>query len=72
MKELTILPHVIKVALATVVMSGILVVVKSRIHFSPMINVMILAVIGMFVYGIIVVSFKIINIKEIKKLLKHS
>ena len=72
MKELTILPHVIKVALATVVMSGILVVVKSWIHFSPMLNVLILAVIGMLVYAIIVVSFKIIKIKEIKNLLKHS
>ena len=72
MKELTILPHMIKVALATVVMSGILVVVKSWIHFSPMLNVLILAVIGMLVYGIIVVSFKIIKIEEIKKLLQHN
>ena len=72
MKELTILPHVIKVALATAVMSGILVVVKSWIHFTPMLNVMILAVIGMLVYGIIVIGFKIIKIKEIKNLLKHS
>ena len=72
MKELTILPHVIKVALATAVMSGILVVVKSWIHFSPILNVMILAVIGMLVYGIIVVSFKIIKIEEIKNLLKHN
>ena len=72
MKELTILPHVIKVVLATAAMSGILVVVRSWIHFSPMLNVMILAVIGMLVYGFIVVSFKIINLKEIKNLLKHS
>lgn len=72
MNELTILPHVMKVALATAVMTGILVVVKLWVHFSPMLNVMILAVIGMLVYGIIVVGFKIINIEEIKKLLKHS
>ena len=72
MKELTILPHMIKVALATAVMSGILVVVKPWIHFSPILNVMILAVIGILVYGIIVIGFKIIKIKEIKNLLKHS
>ena len=53
-------------------MTGILVVVKSWVHFSPILNVMILAVIGMLVYGIIVISFKIIKIAEIKKLLKHS
>ncbi len=65
-------PHVMKVALATAVMTGILVVVKTWVHFSPMLNVMILAVIGMLVYGIIVVGFKIIKIEEIKKLLKQS
>ena len=64
--------HVMKVALATAVMTGILVVVKTWVHFSPILNVMILAVIGMLVYGIIVISFKIIKIEEIKKLLKHS
>ena len=61
-----------EVALATAVMTGILVVVKTWVHFSPMLNVMILAVIGMLVYGIIVVGFKIIKIEEIKKLLKQS
>lgn len=70
MKELTILPHMIKVALATAAMSGILVVVKSWIHFSPMLNVMILAVMGIFIYSVIVIGFKIVDLRELKMRLK--
>ena len=70
MKELTILPHVIKVAIATGVMSGILLIVKSWIHFSPILNVMILAVIGILIYSIIVIGFKIVDLKELKMRLK--
>lgn len=70
MKELTILPHMIKVALATAVMSGILVVVKSWIHFSPMLNVMILVVTGILIYFVIVIGFKIVDLKELKMRLK--
>lgn len=70
MKKLTIFPYVIKLALATAVMSGILVMVKSWIHFSPILNVMILAVIGILIYSIIVIGFKIVDLKELKMRLK--
>ncbi len=70
MKKLTIFLHVFKVALATAVMSGILVIVKSWIHFSPILNVMILAVIGILIYSIIVIGFKIVDLKELKMRLK--
>ena len=70
MKELTILPHMIKVALATAVMTLILVVVKSWIHFSPMLNVMILVVTGILIYFVIVIGFKIVDLKELKMRLK--
>ena len=70
MKKLTIFLHVFKVALATAVMSGMLVIVKSWIHFSPILNVMILAVIGILIYSIIVIGFKIVDLKELKMRLK--
>ena len=72
LKELTILPHVIKVILATGVMSGILLVIRSFINFSPALNVIALSVIGMLVYSVIVVVFKIVDLREIKIRLKGS
>lgn len=70
MKELTILPHMIKVALATAVMSGTLLLVRSLIHFSPFKNVIFLAFVGTIVYGAIIINFKVVDLKEIKEKLK--
>lgn len=70
MKELTIIPHVIKVALATAVMSGILLLIRSLIKFSPFLNVIFLAFVGIIVYGAIIIIFKIVDLGEIKVKLK--
>lgn len=70
LKEVKILPSMLKILLAVLLMYGVLYSVQDFIHFSSVVNVLIYAVLGFLVYGGLVLILRILDFQELKSVLK--
>ena len=70
LKEVPIIGSMAKIILASAIMYGILLGSKTFIHFSPTINVLAFAVLGGIIYLFTILSMKVIDVKELKQIIK--
>lgn len=70
LKEVPIIGSMTKIILASAIMYGILLGSKTFIHFSPTINVLAFAVLGGIIYLFTILSMKVIDVKELKQIIK--
>ena len=70
LKEVPIIGSMTKIVLASAIMYGILLGSKTFIHFSPTINVLAFAVLGGIIYLFTILSMKVIDVKELKQIIK--
>ena len=70
LKEVKILPSMLKIFLAALLMYGALYSVQAFINFSSVVNVLIYAVLGFFVYGGLVLVLCVLDFQELKSVLK--
>ena len=70
LKEVAIIGSMTKIVLASAIMYGILLGSKTIIHFSPTLNVIMFAILGGIIYLFAILSLKVINVKELKQLIK--
>lgn len=69
-KDVPIIGSMMKIILASAIMYGLLLVSKTVIHFSPTINVLAFAVLGGIIYLIAILSLKVVDVRELKQLIK--
>ena len=67
LKEVPIVGSMMKIVLASGLMYGLLTLVKSIVHLSPTLNVVLYAGLGGFIYGTLILIFKVVNVKELKQ-----
>ena len=67
LKEVPIVGSMMKIVLASGLMYGLLTLVKSIVHLSPPLNVVLYAGLGGFIYGTLILLFKVVNVKELKQ-----
>ena len=70
LKEVKILPSMLKILLAALLMYGALYSVHAFMYFSSVVNVLIYAVLGFLVYGGLVLVLRILDFQELKSVLK--
>ncbi|HEX1975756.1 TPA: flippase [Streptococcus pneumoniae] len=70
LKEVPIIGSLTKIVLASAIMYGILLGSKTLIQFSPTINVIVFAVLGGIIYLFAILSLKVVDIKELKYIIK--
>ena len=56
-----------KIVLASALMYGLLLLVKSIVHLSPTLNVVLYAGLGGVIYGTLILLFKVVDVKELKQ-----
>ena len=61
-----------KIILASAIMYGLLLVSKTVIHFSPIVNVLAFAVIGGIIYLFAILSLKVVDVKELKQIIRKN
>ena len=67
LKEVPFLASTVKIIRASALMYGVLFVVKTTVNFTPVINVMVFAVIGAVIYISQILFLKVISPKELKR-----
>ena len=67
LKEVPIVGSMMKIVLASGLMYGLLTLVKSIVHLSPTLNVVLYAGLGGITYGTLILLFKVVNVKELKQ-----
>ena len=72
LKEVHVLGSMTKIALASAIMYGILLGLKTVIHFSPAINVFVFAVLGGIIYLFAILSLKVVDVKELKQIIRKN
>ena len=71
-KDVEIIGAMAKVVLASAIMYGILLLSKSILHFSPILNVLVYAMLGGIIYLIAILLLKVVDTKEIKQIIGKS
>ena len=69
LKEVQIIGSMTKIVLASAIMYGILLSLKTVIHFSPTLNVLAFALLGGIIYLFAILSLKVVDIKELKQII---
>ena len=72
LKEVPIIGSMAKIVLASAIMYGLLLGSKTVIHFSPTLNVLAFAVLGGIIYLFAILSLEVINVKELKQLIRKN
>ena len=67
LKEVPIMGSMMKIVFASGLMYGLLLLVKSIVHLSPTLNVVLYAGLGGVIYGTLILFFKVVNVKELKQ-----
>ena len=67
LKEVSLLASTVKIIGASALMYGVLLVVKTTVNFTPVINVMVFATIGAILYIFQILFLKVISPKELKQ-----
>ena len=70
LKEVKILPSMLKIFLAALLMYGSLHFMQAFINFSAVVNVLIFAVFGFVVYGGLILVLRVLDFQELKSVLK--
>lgn len=71
-KDVPIIGSMMKIILASAIMYGLLLVSKTVIHFSPTVNVLAFAVIGGIIYLFAILSLKVVDVKELKQMIRKN
>ena len=69
LKEVPIVGSMMKIVLASGLMYGLLTLVKSIVHLSPTLNVVLYAGLGGLIYLVTVICLRVVDVDEIKKLI---
>ena len=69
LKEVPILGSMVKIVCASATMYGLLLLLKSFLHFSPTLNVLMYAAFGGIFYLIPIISLKVVDVKELKQII---
>ena len=72
LKEVPIIGSMTKIVLASAIMYGILLGSKTVIHFSPTLNVLAFAVLGGIIYLFAILSLKVVDVKELKQIIRKN
>ena len=72
LKEVPIIGSMTKIILASAIMYGILLGSKTVIHFSPTLNVLVFAVLGGIIYLFAILSLKVVDVKELKQMIRKN
>ena len=67
LKEVTILKPMFKIIVASCLMYAILLYLKTSLSFSPTLNVVVYAILGVIIYLVCILIFKVIRLKELKE-----
>lgn len=67
LKEVTILKPMFKIAVASGLMYTILLYLKTSLSFSPTLNVVVYAILGVIIYLVCILVFKVVRLKELKE-----
>lgn len=67
LKEVTILKPMFKIIVASGLMYAILLYLKTSLSFSPTINVVVYAILGVIIYLVCILVFKVIRLRELKE-----
>ena len=70
LKEVPILGSMFKIVGASALMYGVLVFIKGFLVFTPIINVVVYAILGALIYSIGIIILKVVNIGELKDMVK--
>ena len=70
LKEVKILPSMLKILLAALLMYGALYSAQAFMHFSSVVNVLIYATLGFLVYGGLILLLRVLDFQELKSVLK--
>ena len=70
LKEIKILPSMLKILAASLVMYGILYVIQPLIHFPSVVNVLISALLGLLIHAGLVLALRVLNVQELKSVFK--
>ena len=69
LKEVLIMGAMAKIFLASAVMYALLLLIKSILHLTPTLNVLVYAVLGGLIYLIAVICLRVVNMVEIKQMI---
>lgn len=72
LKEVPIIGSLTKIVLASAIMYGILLGSKTVIHFSPTLNVLAFAGLGGIIYLFAILSLKVVDVKELKQIIRKN
>ena len=67
LKEVTIMKPMAKIVLASVLMYIMLLYLKTLLSFSPTLNVIVYAILGVIIYLVCILVFKVVRLKELKE-----
>ena len=67
LKEVTILKPMFKIIVASCLMYTILLYLKTSLSFSPTLNVVVYAILGVIIYLVCILVFKVVRLKELKE-----
>ena len=72
LKDVPIFKSTVKIFSASILMYVALSFLKSILTFTPIVNVVVCAIVGAILYGLLILLFKVVSLKEIKEqLLKN-
>ncbi len=72
LKEVPIIGSMTKIVLGSAIMYGILLASKTFIHFSPVINVLVFVVLGGIIYLFLILSLKVVDVTELKQMIRKN
>ena len=72
LKDVPIFKSTVKIFLASILMYVALSFLKSILTFTPIVNVVVCAIVGAILYGLLILIFKVVSLKEIKEQLLNN
>ena len=72
LKDVPILKSTIKIFLASILMYFVLSFLKTILIFTPIVNVVVCTIVGMILYSLLILLFKVVSLKEIKEQLFYN
>ena len=70
LKEIKILPSMLKILAASLIMYGILYIIQPLLHFPSVVIVLISAMLGLFIYAGLVLTLRVLDFQELKSVFK--
>ena len=72
LKEVPIIGSMTKIVLGSAIMYVILLASKTFIHFSSVINVLVFVVLGGIIYLFLILSLKVVDVTELKQMIRKN